>query len=397
MDSKLTIGQFNDSFPPAVDGVANTMINYARCLHRAEGACYAVVPYYPQAHYGDYSFPVLHFPSIPVPFRTEYRFSHPRLSMKLINRLMGIDFDILHAHSPFTSGRIALHLGRKRNIPVVATFHTKYRDDIMAVVKSDSIADRVIDHIVDFYHQCDSVWVVNEATGKTLEGYGYKKDYLIAPNGCDFAAGGCTDDVREHIDRTYHLAPGQRLILYVGQHTFQKNTDLILRSVRELKNYGRDFRMMFVGDGPQKGRLEDMARRLGLAEDVVFAGSIYDRHLLNCIYKRADLFIFPSLYDNAPLVVREAAAGHTPSLLIADSNAAEGIVDDENGFLVSRPDEGEIGRRIHELFRDEGRLREAGKRAGETICIPWESVVGEARERYRDIIDTYSHRRRRAV
>lgn len=397
MDKELTIGQFNDSFPPAIDGVATTLINYADYFHREEKACYAVVPYYPNARYEDFAFPVLDFASIPVPFRRQYRFSHPRLNFKLSSRLMDIDFDILHAHSPFTSGRIALILAKKQNIPIVATFHTKFRDDIMAVVKSDSVADRMIDHIVAFFNECDAVWVVNGATGRTLEEYGYKKDYRIAPNGCDFPTGPCTDGIRDRVGRRYQIAPGQRLILYVGQHTYQKNTRLIIKSVGELKTYGVDFKMMFVGDGDKRDHLEEMAARLGLGDDVIFAGCVADRHQLQDIYKRADLFLFPSIYDNAPLVVREAAASHTPSVLIEGSNAAEGIVDNENGFLVPRPCEREIAKRINDIFNDEGLLKRVGQRASETVCIPWETVLHDVHGQYRDIVRSFRGKQRRAI
>ena len=397
MDDTLTIGQFNDSFPPAIDGVVNTVINYADYFHREDNACYAVVPYYPNTHYEEYTFPVLTFASLPVPFRKEYRFSHPGLSLKLSSKLMDIDFSILHAHSPFTAGRIALNLAKKRSIPLVATFHTKYREDIVALVKSDTIADKMIDHIVSFYHQCDAVWVVNRATGKTLEEYGYKKEYRIAPNGCDFPIGPCTDAIRKRINQTYDIADNQRLILYVGQHTFQKNTRLIINSIKELKTYDVDFKMMFVGDGNKRHHLEEMAGRLGLGEDIIFAGSIADRYLLNCIYKRADLFLFPSLYDNAPLVVREAAACHTPSVLVEGSNAAEGIIDNENGFLVSRPCEREIGKRLYDIFNHENQLRAVGKKASETICIPWEKVLGDVQDQYRDMIQAYRRRHRNVI
>lgn len=394
---KLIIGQFNDSFPPAIDGVANTVINYANYFHREEGLCYAVVPYFPNARNEDFAFPVLNFASLPVPFRKNYRFFHPGLSLKLSSRLMHINFDILHAHSPFTSGKIALSLAKKKNVPIVATFHTKFRDDIMTVVKSDAIADRMVDSIIAFYNQCDAVWAVNEATGKTLEAYGYKKEYRIAPNGCDFPIEPCTGEIRDRINREYGIAADQKLILFVGQHTFQKNTKLIVKSISELKKYDVDFKMMFAGDGCKKNYLEEMVVRLGLGDDVIFAGSIADRQQLNRIYKRADLFLFPSVYDNAPLVVREAAACHTPSLLIEGSNAAEGIADNENGFLVSRPCEREISRRIYEIFNDEPRLREVGKKASETVCIPWETVLTDVHERYRDIIQAFRDRQRRAI
>jgi 1,2-diacylglycerol 3-alpha-glucosyltransferase len=397
MIDPLTIGQFNDSFPPAIDGVANTVINYANYFHREEGCCYAVVPYFPNGCKEDFAFPVLNFASIPVPFRKGYRFFHPGLNLKLSSKLTHIDFDILHAHSPFTSGKIALNLAKKRDIPIVATFHTKFRDDIMAVFKSDSIADRMIDHIVAFYNQCDAVWVVNQSTGRTLEEYGYKKEYMIAPNGCDFPIEACTDEIRDTINRTYNIAADQKLILFVGQLTFQKNTKRIIQSIKELKKYDVDFKMMFAGDGAKRSYLEEMADRLGLRNDVIFAGSIADRHLLNSIYKRADLFLFPSIYDNAPLVVREAAACHTPSLLVEGSNAAEGIIDNENGYLVSRPCEQEISKRIYDIFNDEGKLHAVAQRASETVCVPWDKVLHDVHQQYRAIIHAYRNEQRRAI
>lgn len=397
MNNHLTIGQFNDSFPPSIDGVANAVINYADCLNQAQRACYAIVPYFPNSCDGDFTFPILRFASVPVPFRPNYRFFHPGLTFQLSSRLTHIGFDILHAHSPFTSGRIALQLAKKQNIPIVSTFHTKYRDDIMAYIRNDSIADKMIENIVEFYNQCDAVWVVNQATGRTLEGYGYKKEYRIVPNGCDFAIEKCTKEIRDGVNQRYDIGANQRMILYVGQHVFQKNTRLIIQSASELKRWGIDFKMMFVGDGCHKRQLEEMVSHLGLQNDVIFTGIVADRHLVNCLYKRADLFLFPSLYDNAPLVVREAAACHTPSLLIEHSNAAEGIINNCNGFLVSRPCPYEISRRIYEIFKDELTLRKVGQKASETICIPWETVLRDVQEQYRNIINDYAYAHRSAI
>ena len=50
----------------------------------------------------------------------------------------------------------------------------------------------------------------------------------------------------------------------------------------------------------------------------------------------ADLFLFPSMYDNAPLVVREAAMMGTPSVILKGSTASEVIVDGVNGFLADQ-------------------------------------------------------------
>ena len=66
---------------------------------------------------------------------------------------------------------------------------------------------------------------------------------------------------------------------------------------------------------------------MGLSERIRFAGALRDRDLLRQIYAASDLFVLPSVYDNAPLTVREAASCGCPSALITGSNAAEGIMD----------------------------------------------------------------------
>lgn len=384
----LTIGQFNDSFPPTVDGVANTLINYCNILNNKARKCYGIVPSYP-ADNNIYDFPILNFKSIQVPFRKEYRFAIPNTDLVLSNQMKKIDFNILHAHTPFTSGRIALKLAKQKNIPLVATFHSKYKDDILKIIKNRNIVNLVIKNIVDFYNKCDEVWVVNKSTGDTLREYGYKKEFYIMNNGCDFIVEDCSTDITNYINNEFNILPSEKLILFVGQHIFQKNVKLIIESIKELEKTNLSFKMLFIGDGTNKKDMIKMVDKLNLSKKVIFTGRILDRKRLHRIFKRSDLFLFPSIYDNAPLVVREAAASYTPSLLIEGTNAAEGIKDNYNGFLVKKPCKYEISNKIVKIFDNKDNLKAVGKKSSETLCTSWESVVDLAIERYKIIIKEY--------
>lgn len=81
--------------------------------------------------------------------------------------------------------------------------------------------------------------------------------------------------------------------------------------------------------------MERKINSYGLQDKVKLLGLVSDRSRLKAIDAAADLFLFPSLYDNAPLVVREAAAMHTPSVMIGGSTASEVICDGQNGFLAA--------------------------------------------------------------
>ena len=230
---KLTVGLFNESFPPIVDGVANVVINYAYWINKKKGTSIVVTPKYPKA-VDDYSFEVDRYLSLKVPTRREYRFGLPILDSVIWRRLKKTQFDIVHAHSPFGSGISARHIAKKQNIPVVATFHSKYKDDFNASLKSKKVVDLVLQSIVEFYDSVDEVWVVNEASAQTLSEYGYKGDYYIMHNGCDLKIQYPIRKFDEEINKKYSLDKDTPLFVFVGQHIWQKNLKMVLEELQIL-------------------------------------------------------------------------------------------------------------------------------------------------------------------
>ena len=129
--------------------------------------------------------------------------------------------------------------------------------------------------------------------------------------------------------------------------------------------------------------MQEMAKELELSDNAVFTGHIADRDSLKGLYARADLFVFPSLYDNAPMVVREAAAAGTPSLLIRGSCAAEGVTDGVNGFLCENTPEN-IAKGMERALLT---AKEVGSRARQTIPVPWSGIAKTVAARYAALIE----------
>ena len=145
------------------------------------------------------------------------------------------------------------------------------------------------------------------------------------------------------------------------------------------------FQMYFIGSGYAEKELKELIVSLDLQSKVTFIGSITNRELLKKYYAAADLFLFPSLYDNAPLVVREAAALQTPSVLIDGSTSAEIITDSQNGFLTAH-DVDKFADKIRELSYKHDVVRRVGKNASQSIARSWESVTEEVSDRYELLI-----------
>ena len=155
----------------------------------------------------------------------------------------------------------------------------------------------------------------------------------------------------------------------------------------------KDFLMLFVGNGYNEKEIKKYAEELELKPYVRFLGQIEDRTLLQGVYGAAELFFFPSIYDNAPLVVREAAVMKLPSLLADDANAAEGVEDGVNGFTAP-PEPQSMFEKINALLDDIPALKLAGERASQTIPIPWEKLVSDVAEQYTRICLEYKSRQK---
>ena len=155
-----------------------------------------------------------------------------------------------------------------------------------------------------------------------------------------------------------------------------------------LRDQGEDFRLVMAGAGQDLERLKALAASLNLQDRVLFTGFVGDREEILSLYRRADLLVFPSVYDNAPMVVREAAAMGTPALLVRGSCSAEGVTHGDNGFLCEA-DPASIASGIMEALP---RAARAGARARDTIPIPWALLMEQVLERYRRLIARHAER-----
>ena len=383
----------NDSFPPVIDGVVNVLLNYADYLQKDYDSEIIVgTPSYPGADYSQYPYKVVPYQSFDTAAITNgYRTGNP-FEGKSVAKLFSFEPDIIHSHCPASATVIARILRDETAAPVVFTYHTKYDIDIERAVKLKPLAQEGIRSMVSNIEACDDVWVVSEGAGESLKALGFQGDYLVMNNGVVFAKGRVPAEEVESATAGYDLPEGVPVLLFVGRMMTYKGIPIILDALKLLSDAGQDFRMLFIGKGPDQERLEKQARELGLMGGdgapprCIFTGPIYDRDVLRAFNTRADLFLFPSTFDTNGLVVREAAACGLASILIKGSCAAEGITNGRNGFLIEENPES-MAALLKEVCKDLGHLREIGTNAMNEIYLSWEDCVGKAYERYQYVLE----------
>lgn len=387
----LNICLMNDSFPPVIDGVATTILNYAEIINGELGRATVVTPDYPGAQ-DNFPFPVVRYTSMSITEKIcSYRMGYPFSASKL-DSLTSSGFDIIHTHCPFASMIMARVLRTKIDAPMVLTYHTKFDIDIKRALPTKLMQDQAIKLLISNISSADEIWTVSEGARQNLISLGYQETegrrIRIMENGVDFPKGRADAEDAAYLRSELGLEGHGPVFLFVGRLLWYKGIRCILDSLKILDEKGVDFRMMFVGDGADRAEIEAYVDELKLREKVVFTGAVFDREELRVYYTAGDLFIFPSLYDTNGIVVREAAACGVASVLIKGSCAAEGITHYRTGILTEDSAEA-VAAELEYAAGHIGEVRQMGEHAMNEVYMSWETSVKNAYERYGMIIDDW--------
>ena len=377
--------QFIDNYFPVIDGVTETVHQYASHMRGATVVCPGMEPHYLEKN--RFSYPVLVSKTLRIPL-SRYACAIPGADRKLAEKICREKPHIFHTHSPSLLGEYAVCLGRKQRIPVVATFHSKVYDAVLEFTKSRTIARIVTNRTVELYEKCDEVWACSEETQETLKSYGFRKHCFVMPNGTDAAFPENSGELKERAAELFRIPQGKHVLLFVGQMIWYKNQRLILDAYRRVCDRRGDFFLIMTGTGKDEKEIEKYASSLNLTEqEILFTGGIQDRELLTGVYLNAEMLFFPSVFDNAPLVLREAAVLGVPTLATEGSNAAGAIQKNVNGFTAAGTPEA-MEKEILRIFEQED-VHGIGMKARETIPLPWEKLIPMVEERYRIVIERY--------
>ena len=365
-----------------MDGVGRVALAYSETLCKMGHHVTVVAPMYDTGYRGGYPFELVDYQASGVPGLKQYKAGEAPWDPHYRKRMRMIPLDIVHTHSPFTAGSEALRIAALRKLPLVATFHSKYYDDFLKVTKSETLAKAGVKFVVDYFERCDEVWAVGQNPADVLREYGYTGQVQVMPNGVTMRQ--AQPGAVEEVNRRWGLKKDP-LILFVGQMDWKKNILTVLEACAEMKAQNQKFQLILAGQGPDMREIEHKISELNLRDRTHLAGHITDMNLLDGLYSRASLFAFPSLYDAAPMVVREAAVMSTPAVMVRGSTAAEIIRDGVNGYLCENSS-ADLARVMQSALSDPQALEQVGGNARETIPVPWERTIEKAVERYTRLV-----------
>ena len=383
----MKIGQFGESFIPVFDGVGRVMKAYAETMAQRGHEVYVITPMYDTGYRGGLPYEIVDFNSVELSKKLPWRVGINNFDPHFVARMKQIDLDIVHVHGPVFAGNAGLSIAKKRHLPIVGSFHTKFYDDILQITGIKTIAKIGSQSTADFFSKCDEVWAVSEGTGETLREYGYKGPIVVMPNGSNrrILNVGRVPEVRA----LYGIRTDGPVLLFVGQISWKKNLARVIEACSILKKRGIPFQLVLAGRGPDEDAVRQRIAELDIERETVLTGHLTDTEALDALYSMADLFVFPSIYDNAPMVVREAAAQRTPALAAEGSCTAEVITDGVNG-IISKDESPAVAEAIASfLALPEEKRKAMGDKAYETIPIPWDGpLMDTILGRYQALIES---------
>ncbi|MDB5289195.1 MAG: glycosyltransferase [Phycisphaerales bacterium] len=147
-----------------------------------------------------------------------------------------------------------------------------------------------------------------------------------------------------------HEGDGRRL-LFVGRLAAVKGLPILLEAVALIKGEAPLLLLTVAGDGPDRAKLEQQARELGLAENVRFVGyqsQAQVRQLLGA----TDVFVMSSFAEGVPVVLMEAMAAGVPVVATRIAGVPELVEEGASGFLVPPGDARSLAERVRTLLDD---------------------------------------------
>lgn len=382
-NGKLKILEGIDSYLPHVDGVITCMHNY--CTYGSKTAdITAVAPRY-KNYTDDQPYKIKRCKSVYFPV-LNLQYGQATRDRKFYKDVMSEKYDIVHVHSPFNMSKFMLKIAKKQGIPAVATYHTDMRSIFRMILKSKTIAELVIKSMGRRYNKYDEIFVCYPPVGEQCRTYGYKGKISYLPYGTNIPKCRNKEELVKSANEKFGFAEDELVFIHVGRLEKLKRIDFIMDALKILKDRGVKFRFYAIGEGAYEKKLKKHKKKLGFTDkEVTFTGFI-DGETFKLFYARANLLLFPSLYDNFGLVKVEAAAYRTAGVFIKGSCAGYDVTDGVNGYLSENTPEA-FADKISAAVSDGQKLAEIGNKACDDLYISWEECADKFVERLREIAE----------
>lgn len=315
-----------------------------------------------------------------IPKYKELQFGAPEY-FKIKKKFQQLQPDVVHIATEGPLGLAALWAAKTFNIPVTTGYHTQFHD-FSRHFGLGILARPMMAYFKWFHNASQATCVPSKKTFNDLDSLGFKRLYEVG-RGVDLERFNIAHR-SEKLRAEWGAHSQHTVLLMVSRLSPEKGVDLVIESFKVLQReqLQRVVKLVIVGDGPDRARLESLAA--GSKDDIIFAGAKTGKALSEH-YASADVFVFASQVETFGNVVVEAMASGLPVYAFDDA-AAGMLVTERSGVLVSFGDKKEFVEKVASLPKMQV-LKEQGAEAAKSVAgFSWQRPADQMLTMFYDAV-----------
>jgi len=388
----MRIGIFTNTYKPEINGVVTSVSTFRDELVRQGHAVYIFAP--EAASFEDEDYGVFRYPAIKLKAKVNYPLAIP-VSPYINWVVPRLKLDILHSQHPILIGEEAIAFARNLNLPHVFTHHTQYEEYSHYIPFNQNIIKTLTREVVRTYlTRCVKIIAPTRSIMEQLRQQypGVADRFSALPSPIDLARFHPDGLNPQPIRRQYRLDDAFTFVS-VARLTVEKRFDVLLKAFVQVVNRYANTRLLIVGDGASRKSLEELARKLHIDRQVIFAGSVPYEQVPSYL-AAGDAFAFASTSETQGLVMLEGMAVGLPVVTVDAPGNRDVTVDGYNGLLVQNSDDvAALAEAMARMVADEPLRRSLAEGARQTATgYSAENLTRGLVDLYQQSIDIY-HRR----
>lgn len=362
----MKVALVTETYPPEVNGVAMTNQRLVRGLTELGHQILLIKPRRADApNIETDRLSVQEVFGIPIPNYAGLKLGLPSPG-QLEQRFEAFQPDVVHVATEGPLGFSALRSALKLGIPVTSTFHTNFQD-YCADYGAAFAGHAMMRYLRWFHNKCALTTVPDGDLIRRLESSGIERLEMLG-RGADTKLFH-PDKRSQKLRESWGADQDTPVAIFVGRAAAEKNIPLALETWQHARQDHPDLKMVVVGDGPVRKKLEKKW------PEVHFAGMRYDDDLA-AHYASADIFLFASESETFGNVVVEAMSSGLVALTYDYAAGRQFINSGENGHLVPLGDEKALLNTLNQILNDReswNAIRIAARQTAENY--PWSDTI----------------------
>lgn len=343
----MRLAQFTNTYHPVVSGVVRSINTFREALSKMG---HQVFIFSQSANdYVDSEPYVFRYPSIELPIHNHFPIAIP--ISPFINKLLpSLKLDVIHAHHPFLLGQIAANKAEDLNIPLVFTFHTRYRDySHYLSLNQNLVKDAIHNWLGNYMEKCQHIIVPSQSIKDLVENmYGIKSQVSVIPTGIDLSV--FENLNRESVRREYKWQD-DTILISVGRLAKEKNFQTLIRACAIVFKVIPNTRLVIIGEGEERRFIENLIYELDVTGRIKLLGPIAYNGVPQLLHA-SDLFCFASTTETQGLVTLEAMAAKLPVVAVKASGTSDLVSHGVEGFLTEN-NEFDLAESIIQILRND--------------------------------------------